>query len=86
MQQIERGLDGECFATHRKAHIGDGFIKQPVPRGIAGDGFFVEQLFELFIQLMRFLFPQIRNPRPVTRKALVTERLVHHPIGNAVEF
>src|SRR5579862_1270062 len=44
LKQTERRLDGERFAVHLEAQVGDGRIEQPVPNRMTRHRLFVKKL------------------------------------------
>ncbi len=65
LQQIERRLDRKLLGRHLEAQRRDGLVEQPVPGGVAALGFFVKQLLDAVLQLIRLVLAQILDPRPV---------------------
>ena len=86
LQEIERRLDRQLLARHLEAQRGDGLVEQPVPGGITGLGFFVEQLLDAVLELIRLVLAQVLDPRPVMPEFRRLHRMLDHAIVNAVEL
>src|SRR5207244_2683079 len=65
LEEIERRLDSQLLAPDLEAQAGDGLVEQPVPGGITALGFFVKQLLDAILQLIRLVLAQILDPRAV---------------------
>jgi len=65
LHQIEHGLDRESLAIDSEAQARDCLVKQPVPGAESGDRFFMEQLFELIVELIGLALADVFEPGPV---------------------
>ena len=86
LQQIERRLDRQRLAVHLEARRRDGLVEQAVPGRIARHGFFVEQLFELVVELIGLFLADVLDPRPVMPEGRVGHRALERRIVDAVEL
>ena len=65
LQEIERRLDRQFLSADLEAKAGNGLVEQPVPGGIAALGFFVKQLLDAILELIRLVLAQILDPRAI---------------------
>jgi hypothetical protein len=63
LQQAQRRLDRQLAPGDLEAQARDGLIEQPIPGGIAALGFFMKQLLDAILQLIRLVLAQIFDPR-----------------------
>ena len=69
LQEIERRLDRQLLGADLEAQTGDGLVEQPVPGGITALGFFVKQLLDAILELVRLVLAQILDPRAIRPSA-----------------
>ena len=86
LQKIQRRLDRQLLGPDLEAQAGDGLVEQPVPGGIAALGFFVKQLLDAILELIRLVLAQILDPRAVMSERRRLQRAFDHGIVNTVEF
>ncbi len=86
LHQIKRRLDGERFAQHLETQLGDGCVELPVPGRIAGHRFFVKQLLDAILELIRPVTPHVFEPRPVMAERRVGHRRIENRVVDAVEL
>ena len=86
LQQIERRLDGQRLAADPEAQRGDGVVILPVPGGIAGHRFLVEQLLDPVLELVGLVLAHVLEPRPVVAERGIAHRRFQHRIVDAVEL
>ncbi len=65
LHQIEHGLDRHRLAIDGEAQARDGLVEKPVPGAETGDRFFVEQLFELVVELIGLALADVFKPGPI---------------------
>src|SRR5262249_45580614 len=85
-QKIERLGLRQLLAAERKPQIGNGFVKKPHPRATTRDGFFVQQLFQLVVQLMRAKGANITKPRPVMSEDRISELVLQISLFEPVDL
>ena len=83
---VQRWLDRQFGVADAKPQPGDGFIKQPIPGGGAGDVFFVKKFFELVIKFVRLLFANILQPGAPARQRRLTGESFESVVVEAIEF
>ena len=86
LQEVERRLDRQLLGPDLEAQAGDGLVEQPVPGGITALGFFVKQLLDAILELIRLVLAQILDPRAVMPERGRLHRAFDHDIVNAIEF
>ena len=78
LQQVQRRLDRQFRGPDLEAQARNGLIEQPVPGGITTLGFFVEQLLDAILELIRPVLAQILDPRPIMREFRGLQRVLDH--------
>ncbi len=86
LQQRQCRLDGQLLTADFEAERRDGLVELPVPRRIAADGFFVEQLLDTVLELVWLVLAQILDPRPVIIQRRNRHCALDHTVIDAIEF
>ena len=74
LHEIERRLDGEPLRADFEAQAGDRLVEQPVPCGVGGDGFLVEQLLDAVFELIRLVLADVLEPGPIMAERGIAHR------------
>src|SRR5262245_57304669 len=73
LQEIERWLDRHRLSRELETQNRDGFVEKPIPGGIAGHRFLVEEFLESILELVWLFLANILDPGTI-----VVERGVDH--------
>ena len=66
--RLSVGSSASSSPSTLKRKRGDRLVEQPVPGAVAGHRFFVEQLFELVVELIGLFLADVFEPGPVMRE------------------
>ena len=86
LHEIQRRLDGQRLARYLEAQIGDGGVEQPIPRRVRRHRFFVEQLLDAILELVRPIAAHVFEPRPVMAERRIGHRRFKQRVVDAVEL
>ena len=86
LQQTERRLDRQFPSRNLEAQAGNGLIEQPIPGRVAALGFFMEQLLDAILELIRLVLAQVLDPGPIMPELGRLHRTIDGGILNPIEF
>ncbi len=86
LQKIQRRLDGKRLARHFETQIGHGGVELAIPCGIRRHRFFVEQLLDAILELVRPIAAHVLEPRPVMAERGIGQSRIELRVVDAVEL
>jgi hypothetical protein len=86
LQEIQRRLDGQRLARHLEPQVGDGGVELAIPRRVRRHRFFVKQLLDAILELVRPIAAHVFEPRPVMAEHGIGQRRIELRLVDAVEL
>ncbi len=86
LQQAEGGFERQGLAVDVEAQRRDGLVEKAGPGRTARDGLFVEELFELGVELVGTILADVVEPRLVATERVLRGQAVENRVGDAVEL
>ena len=86
LQQLQRRLDRQLAVTDLEAQSRNGLVEQPVKGAVTCLGFFMKQLLEAILELIRLFLAQILDPRTIMTEFGRLHRTLDHGIVDPVKL
>ena len=86
LQEIQRRLDGQRLARYLEAQIGDGGVELAIPCRVRRHRFFVKQLLDAILELVRPIAAHVFEPRPVMAEHGIGQRRFKLRVVDAIEL